>query len=63
MVWIHGGLFVMGSATTDLYGPEFLLTQDIVLVTVNYRLGALGRVNNNYKSKYFLPRIFQDSYA
>ncbi|KAK9746443.1 Carboxylesterase family [Popillia japonica] len=42
MVWIHGGLFVMGSATTDLYGPEFLLTQDIVLVTVNYRLGALG---------------------
>ncbi|KAK9746434.1 Carboxylesterase family [Popillia japonica] len=42
MVWIHGGAFQVGSTTTDLYGPEYLLTQDIVLVTVNYRLGALG---------------------
>ncbi|KAI4468858.1 carboxylesterase [Holotrichia oblita] len=42
MVWIHGGAFQVGSTTTELYGPEFLLTQDIVLVTVNYRLGALG---------------------
>lgn len=44
MVWIHGGAFQVGSTTTDLYGPEYLLTQDIVLVTVNYRLGALGTI-------------------
>ncbi|GJQ76636.1 hypothetical protein Trydic_g15496 [Trypoxylus dichotomus] len=42
MVWIHGGAFQNGSTKTDLYGPEYLMTQDIVLVTVSYRLGALG---------------------
>ncbi|XP_046407119.1 esterase E4-like [Ischnura elegans] len=42
MVWIHGGLFIQGSGGADLYGPEYLLDEDIVLVTINYRLGALG---------------------
>lgn len=42
MVFIHGGAFVTGSNKTYMYGPEFLLTQDIVLVSINYRLGALG---------------------
>jgi carboxylesterase type B len=42
MVWIHGGGFETGSSNTDLYGPDFLMTEDIVLVTLNYRLGILG---------------------
>ncbi|KAJ8910437.1 hypothetical protein NQ315_016982 [Exocentrus adspersus] len=42
MVWIHGGAYLSGSNRTSMYGPEFLLTQDIVLVSINYRLGALG---------------------
>lgn len=42
MVWIHGGAFVWGSGNTELYGPEYLLTEDIVLVTINYRIGLLG---------------------
>nr|QIK02104.1 carboxylesterase 1 [Holotrichia parallela] len=42
MVWIHGGGFVSGSAQTFIFGPEFLLTKDIVLVALNYRLGLLG---------------------
>ncbi|KAJ8951039.1 hypothetical protein NQ314_007739 [Rhamnusium bicolor] len=42
MVWIHGGAFVSGSNSSAMYGPEFLLTEDIVLVSINYRLGALG---------------------
>uniref|UniRef100_A0A182P017 COesterase domain-containing protein n=1 Tax=Anopheles epiroticus TaxID=199890 RepID=A0A182P017_9DIPT len=25
MVWIHGGSFVVGSAQTDIFGPEFLV--------------------------------------
>lgn len=25
-----------------LYGPDFLVAEDVVLVTINYRLGALG---------------------
>ncbi|XP_060520063.1 juvenile hormone esterase-like [Cylas formicarius] len=42
MVWIHGGAFVRGKCQTNLYGPNFLMTQDIVLVTFQYRLGILG---------------------
>lgn len=25
MLWIHGGSFVVGSAQTDIFGPEFLV--------------------------------------
>jgi para-nitrobenzyl esterase len=41
MVWIHGGGFLNGSS--DLYNARWLATRgDIVVVTINYRLGALG---------------------
>ncbi|XP_063223155.1 fatty acyl-CoA hydrolase precursor, medium chain-like isoform X4 [Bacillus rossius redtenbacheri] len=42
MVWIHGGKFSMGSGNTNLFGPDFLVAEEVVLVTINYRLGALG---------------------
>nr|CAD7196065.1 unnamed protein product [Timema douglasi] len=42
MVWIHGGGFNVGSGSPSLYGPGFLLEKEILLVTFNYRLGALG---------------------
>ncbi|XP_063223164.1 pyrethroid hydrolase Ces2a-like [Bacillus rossius redtenbacheri] len=42
MVWIHGGAFVLGSGDSDMYGPDYLVAEDVVLVTINYRLGALG---------------------
>lgn len=41
MVWIHGGGFLNGSS--DIYNARWLATRgDMVVVTVNYRLGALG---------------------
>ncbi|XP_045596993.2 venom carboxylesterase-6 isoform X1 [Procambarus clarkii] len=40
MVWIHGGAFSMGGA--DEYSPSVLLTRDVILVTLQYRLGTLG---------------------
>lgn len=41
MVWIHGGAFANG--TGSLYDGHWLATKGgIVVVTVNYRLGALG---------------------
>jgi para-nitrobenzyl esterase len=41
MVWIHGGGFVNGSS--DVYDAARLSARgDIVVVTVNYRLGTLG---------------------
>lgn len=42
MFWIHGGGFAFGSGNSFLYGPDFLVAEDVVLVTINYRLGALG---------------------
>ncbi|XP_026749562.2 esterase FE4-like [Galleria mellonella] len=42
MVFIHGGAFIFGSGGKLLYGPEFLVKHNVILVTFNYRLGALG---------------------
>ncbi|MPC25228.1 Venom carboxylesterase-6 [Portunus trituberculatus] len=40
MVYIHGGGFVCGS--TSEYPPYPLLNEDVVIVTLQYRLGILG---------------------
>lgn len=40
MFWIHGGGFQSGNS--DIYRPHYFMDEDVVLVTVNYRLGALG---------------------
>ena len=40
IVFIHGGNFVRGSAAE--YDPDYLLDQDVVLVTLQYRLGMFG---------------------
>ncbi|KAK6622889.1 hypothetical protein RUM43_008740 [Polyplax serrata] len=42
MVFIHGGAFIMGSSSERETAPDFLVEQDVVLVTLNYRLGAFG---------------------
>lgn len=42
MFWIHGGGYAFGSGNTFLYGPDFLVAQDVLVVTINYRLGPLG---------------------
>ena len=40
MIWIHGGGFTVGSK--DIVRMDGIVAEDIVLVTINYRLGALG---------------------
>lgn len=40
--WIHGGAFYAGDGGIEENGPEFLMDQNIVLVTINYRLGPFG---------------------
>ena len=43
MVWIHGGGFINGSSSTPWYDGTSLASRgDVVVVTLNYRLGALG---------------------
>ncbi|ORI15604.1 carboxylesterase [Rhodococcus erythropolis] len=43
MVWIHGGAYCLGSAAQTIYdGRHLAETGDVVLVSFNYRVGALG---------------------
>lgn len=40
LVFIHGGAFMFLHG--DIYQPDYVLDKDIILVTFNYRLGAIG---------------------
>ena len=43
MVWVHGGAFVLGSSSQLLYDGRRLSAEgDVVVVTLNYRLGVFG---------------------
>ena len=43
MVWIHGGGFVIGAGSQSIYdGATLARRGDVVVVTINYRLGVLG---------------------
>ena len=51
IIWIHGGYFMYGGA--KLYGSQYLMDKDVVLVTINYRVGPLGMIksHNNHFMK------------
>jgi para-nitrobenzyl esterase len=54
MVWVHGGAYIIGAASQPLYhGRRLAADGDVVVVTINYRLGALGFLE--------LPTIGADS--
>jgi para-nitrobenzyl esterase len=43
MVWIHGGAFTIGSGAQPIYdGATLAARGNVVVVTINYRLGSLG---------------------
>lgn len=42
MLMFHGGGFMSGSGFRMMYGPDHLLDKDVILITANHRLGALG---------------------
>lgn len=42
LVWIHGGAFQNGSGSVQWYDGSRLASRGTVVVTINYRLGALG---------------------
>jgi para-nitrobenzyl esterase len=40
MLWLYGGALVFGES--DDYDPQRLVAQGVIVVTINYRVGALG---------------------
>ncbi|XP_031616772.1 juvenile hormone esterase-like [Contarinia nasturtii] len=57
IIYIQPGGFYVFSGRTDVFDPQHLMDHDIVLVTINYRLGTLGTLtkdapgNMGFKSK------------
>lgn len=47
MVFVHGGGYIFGNADVVGGTPMPLLTKDIVLVSMQYRLGTLGQSSHN----------------
>nr|XP_023024206.1 juvenile hormone esterase-like [Leptinotarsa decemlineata] len=41
-VFIHGGKFLFGNGWFSSFGPKYLVDHNIIVVTMNYRLGAFG---------------------
>lgn len=56
MVWLHGGAFESGSGSWPMYdGTPLASRDDVVVVTINHRLGVLGFL--------YLDEIAGDEYA
>lgn len=51
MVWIHGGGHQFGSSDFDYYQSNALVKKGAVVVTINYRLGAMGYMAHPALSK------------
>ena len=48
MVWIHGGSLITGSNNFDEAGPGYIIDKDVIVVTINYRLGPFGFLFMNW---------------
>jgi para-nitrobenzyl esterase len=42
MLWIHGGLFQAGASSEAAHDGEALAAKEVVVVSINYRLGIFG---------------------
>ncbi|EAA07742.3 AGAP002863-PA [Anopheles gambiae str. PEST] len=50
MVFVHGGAYVGGSGDDALYGARYFMPENVVIVTLNYRLGVLGFLGTGDRS-------------
>lgn len=57
MLFLHGGAFIAGSGSQYLYNGTNIAQKDVVVVTINYRLGALGMFNFSFLDEKFVTNI------
>jgi para-nitrobenzyl esterase len=63
MVFFHGGSGVFGAGSLPYYDGKSFARDGVVLVTVNYRLGALGGFAHPALRREAKPGEFQGNYA
>ena len=56
MFWIHGGSWQHGHGNSDLYDGESFAKKDVILITINYRLGSLGFLFDQAETRVFHRR-------
>lgn len=47
MFHVHAGTFASGNGNSFLLGPEYIVNENVVLITVNFRLSSLGFLSAN----------------
>ncbi|MDD4316367.1 MAG: carboxylesterase family protein, partial [Clostridia bacterium] len=57
MVFIHGGAFITGSGSQYIYDGQNFADKGVVVVTFNYRMGALGMFNFSFIDKDFAANL------
>ena len=47
LVWVYGGAYIKGGASRPLYNGDLMIDEnpDVILVTINYRLGVFATLN------------------
>ncbi|XP_034484528.1 esterase B1 [Drosophila innubila] len=45
MVYVHGGAFKSGDPSSRAWSPEFLMREDVIYISIGYRLGAFGHLS------------------
>ena len=61
MVYIHGGAFSFGSGNREMQGPDYLVDTGVVVVTLNYRLGILGKLHTFFFQRTYLRQHKDDN--
>ncbi|XP_023015276.2 carboxylesterase 1D [Leptinotarsa decemlineata] len=52
MVWIYGGGFLTGSSNYKSFSPDYFLNEDVIFVSLNYRLGIFGFFSTGDEAAY-----------
>ena len=56
MVYFHGGAYIMGGGSSLFFGPAYLIEQDVVVVTFNFRY-ILSPVLSIIKNRYLFQSL------
>ncbi|CAH1109556.1 unnamed protein product [Psylliodes chrysocephalus] len=49
LYFMHGGGFILGTGAFDFLGPHYFMEYEVIMVTINYRLGLFGFLSTEDK--------------